>query len=88
MMFRRKTEGLVKHFVKRIRECYLYLRVLVAEKVAKTAAKSYMHRADQYPVHCFKDRWIRFKIRMGGRKLFAQAAICRYARRKGTYKNL
>jgi hypothetical protein len=87
-MFRRKKEGLVKRFVRRIREYYLYCKVWVAEKAAKGVANRHMAYADANTTEGVAGMWLRFKTRMTGRKFFAQAALCRYARRSGTYKNL
>ena len=87
-MFRRKKEGLVKRFVRRIRECYLYCKVWVAEKAATSVAGRHMAYAKADTTPGFTGKWRRFKTRCTGRKFYVQAAICRYARRKGTYKNL
>jgi hypothetical protein len=80
---RRQKESVLRRFVRQIRECYLYCKVWVAEKCATSVARQHMARANIQT-----GRWLRFKTRMTGRKFFVQAAICRYARRSGTYKNL
>lgn len=87
-MFRRKKEGFVKRFVKRIREYYLYCRVYLAEKIATKLGHQYISHADADTTPGISGYWRRFKTHMKGRKYFMQAALCRYARRSGTYKNL
>lgn len=82
-MFRRqKKVGAVRRLVKRIREFYLYCRVYLAEKAAKSVGAQHFRKAGDLK------GWAKFKCKMAGRKFYAQAAICRYARRSGTYKNL
>ena len=87
-MFLRKKTGRITRFVKRIRECYLWLKICIAEGVAKGVAQVHMKRAKADNTPGFSGYWLRFKTRMLARKFFMQAAICRYARRTGTYKNL
>ncbi len=87
-MFRRKKENIVACFVRQIRECYLYCKVYIAEKVAKGVAARHMAYADADTTPGVSARWRRIKTRITGRKYLFQAAICRYARRSGTYKNL
>ena len=83
-MFRRKKkQSLPRRIVRKIRECYLYCKVYVAEKVATSVARKYMIAARNE-----SGRWRGFKARLTASKFFAQAAICRYARRSGTYRNL
>ena len=92
-MFRRKKkQSLPRRIVKRIREYYLYCKVYVAEKVAARIAREYQDEAnkmlDRPNTSWFKDIGKRFKLRSQFVKFMTQAAICRYARRSGTYKNL
>ena len=88
-MFRRKkAPNVFKRFVKRIREYYLYCKVYLAEKTAAHVGNKYFAFAQANTTEGFAGKWLRFKTRMSGRKYYCQAAICRYARRSGTYKNL
>lgn len=87
-MFERKKQGLVKRFVKRIREYYMYCKCFIAEKVAVKVGQQCIARAEADTTPGINGYWCRFKTRMESRKFFTQAAICRYARRSGTYKNL
>ena len=85
-MFRRKKAGAIARLVKQIREVYMYCKIWLAEQAATTVARRYMIQASALSKK--GNRWLRFKTQWQGRKYFAQAAICRYARRSGTYKNL
>ncbi len=92
MRFRRKKVGLAKRFVgdvcTDVRDCYLYCKVWLSEKAAVSVARRYMVYADADNTPGISGRWLRCKTRWTGRRFRAQAAICRYARRSGTYRNL
>lgn len=87
-MLRRKKQSLIKRFVKRIREYYLYCKVYLAEKISTKLGHQYVAHATADKTPGMSGHWRRFKTRMQSRKHFAQAALCRYARRTGNYKRL
>ena len=91
-MFRRKKkQSLPRRIVRTIRECYLYCKVYLAEKVATHLgykAKALGKQQRGLDKHFYSNLRERFACWVVSRKYFFQAAVCRYARRTGTYKNL
>ena len=70
------------------KQAWNYSKVWLAEKAAIGVAHRYTKSAKENDVPGVRGKWLRFRTRMTAFKFRGQAALCRYSRTTGTYKNL